>query len=119
MAAGKVVASAGQDAGVLGCGNPDLSLTAERLREVMQHGVVRLRCTRGPDDLKRTTTQKGSQLFSRCIERNFGALADAVRTRRISRETARWHPTTLAGRWAAAESWRYDRNTLGRAWRFA
>ena len=74
MPAGKVVAGARQHARMLCRGNPDLSLITERLREVMQPRVVRFRRTRGPDDLERTAIQESSQLFSRGIQRNLGAL---------------------------------------------
>ena len=63
---------------------------SERLRQVMQHGVVRLRGTRGPDDLERTAIQESSKLFSRGIQCILGARSDAVRTRRI--------PNKLLGR---------------------
>ena len=97
MVAGKVVASARQHARMLCRGNPDLSLVAERLREVMQHHVVRFRRTRGPDDLERTAIQKCSQLFSRGIQGNLGALANAVRTSKDSQETARCIQPCLPG----------------------
>ena len=88
--AGKVVTSARQHARMLCRGDPDLRFVSERLRQVMHHGVVRLRRAGGPDDLERTATEESSQLFSRGIQRILGARSDAVRTRRI--------PNKLLGR---------------------
>ena len=82
----KVVTCARQHTRMLRCRDPDLGSVAERLSEVMQHGVVRFRRSRSPHDLERTAAEEGREPFSGGIKRPLRARSDAVRARRIPNE---------------------------------